>query len=168
MILLGEEQKIEFILESLKHTQNMISFADTKSNITLAIQSFLISIVLGTSFLLDSLENIQEISNCNISYFFYAIVICFIISSLIGIILSLFVYKARSSIYGIKNGLFYFEHIALYPKFDDYFDEINSLNDKIIFKELTQSVYYLSNIAKKKMKYVNLSIIFVTIQPPYK
>ena len=159
----NQEQKIEFISESFRHTQNIISFADTKSNISLTIHSLLISIVLGTSFSLNSLENIHKINDGKTLYYFYFIIVFFILSSIIGIILSIFVYKARSSIYKTEKGLFYFEHIAKFTNSDDYFSEINSITDETILKEITQSVYHLSNIAMKKMRYVNFSIYFLIL-----
>lgn len=160
---LNIEKKIEFILEAYRTAQNMISVADTKANISLSIQSLLISIGLGTSLLSNTFENIQKLNN-NVSYFFYLIVGIFIGSSIVGIFLSIHVCRARSPVEESeqkRNGLLYFEHIAKFATSNDYFIEINNMDEDSMLKEFTQQVYNLSHITKEKMKFVNLSINFL-------
>lgn len=157
------EKKIEFISEAYRTNQSMISFADTKANISLSVQSLLISIGLSTSILSNAFEHVQKLNN-NLSYVFYFIVVVLIISSIIGIILSMHVCKARPPIEEAeqkRKGLLYFEHIIKFPTSTNYFDEINNIDENGILREFTQQVYNLSHIVKEKMKYVNLSINFL-------
>ncbi len=113
-------KKIEFVSHAYRNTQDMISFADTKANISLSIQSLLISIGLGTSILANTFEHVQKLDNNNISGIFYFIVVAFIISSIVGVILSIFVYKARPPLDETeqkRKGLLYFGHIAQFTTF---------------------------------------------------
>ena len=158
------EKKIEFVSLAYRNTQDMISFADTKANISLSIQSLLISIGLGTSILANTFELVQKLNNTNISNVFYFIVIVFIISSIVGVVLSIFVYKARSPLDKTeqkRKGLLYFGHIAQFTTFKDYFSEVDSIDEDGMLEEFTRQVYQLSLIANKKMKYVNMSIYFL-------
>lgn len=142
----------------------MISFADTKANISLSIQSLLITIGLGTSLLANTFEHVQKIDRNDISYIFYFIVIGFIISSIVGIILSILVYKARPPLEKTeqkRKGLLYFGHIAQFPTSNDYFSKVNGIDGDGMLREFTQQVYILSHIAETKMKYVNMSIYFL-------
>lgn len=158
-------KKIEFVSQAYRNTQDMISFADTKANISLSIQSLLISIGLGTSILANTFEHVQKLDNNNIScVFFYFIVVAFIISSIVGVILSIFVYKARPPLDETeqkRKGLLYFGHIAQFATFKDYFSEVDSIDEDGMLEEFAQQVYQLSLIANKKMKYVNMSIYFL-------
>lgn len=159
------EKKIEFISEAYRTNQNMISVADTKANISLSVQSLLISIGLGTSILSNAFEQVQKLNN-NLPYVFYFIVVVFIISSIVGIILSMHVYRARPPVEETeqkRKGLLYFEHIRKFPTSNDYFNEINNTDENGVLREFTQQVYNLSHIVKEKMKYVNLSIDFLML-----
>lgn len=157
------EKKNNFILQTFLNNQNMISLADTKANISISIQSFLISIGLGTSLLTNTFTNIQKLDYFLI-FLFYWIVISFIISSIIGIIISIRVYEARSpseKTERYRTGLFYFGHITEFTNSQDYFLRVNNLNEVEILKDLTKQVYHLSFIVKKKMEYVNKSVYFL-------
>lgn len=163
VIFLPIEERIGFMLEVLKNNQNIISFADTKSNISLTIQSLLISIGLGVPLSSNVLGNVQKINGGAIPYFFYTLSTLFIISSFVGILFSIFAYKARSSKPRTEKGLFYFGHIVQFTNVGDYLSEINNINDDSILNEFTQSAYELSHIAKKKLGYVNNSICFLIL-----
>lgn len=159
------EKKVELILQAYKNTQNMISFADTKANISLSVQSLLISIGLGASILADSFSIINKLDNY-ISAIFYVIVTCFIFTSIIGVTLSILTYKARppeDRKEKDRDGLLYFGHISQYPNFEDYYSKITTIDDEKFLKEFAQQVYHLSHIAKKKMDYVNISICFLLV-----
>lgn len=158
------EKKIEFVSEASRNIQNLISLADTKANTSLSIQSLLISVGLGTSLLSNTFEHAQKLNN-NLSYVFYFIVAGFIISSILGIILSINVYRARLLEQSKQNskGILYFGQIVKFHTFNDYFTEINNTGKGRILRELTLQVYTLSHIADKKMKSVNLSINFLML-----
>ena len=70
--------KIDFIKYVHSHIQDQIKFADTKANISLSIQSLLISIGLSTSILTNTFEHIQIIDNNNMSCVYYIIILAFI------------------------------------------------------------------------------------------
>ena len=160
------EKKIEFVLEAYRNTHNMIAFADTKANTSLSIQSLLISIGLGTSLLSNTFNSVHKLNDRNLANLFYFIVFCLIISSLIGIILSIRVYKSRLPLdenEQKRNGLLYFGHISQHTTHDDFFKNLNNLDEEKILNEFSHQVYHLSHIAKKKMKSVNQSIYFLIL-----
>jgi len=144
----------------------MISFADTKANISLTVQSILISIGLGTSLLAKTFEHVKELNSTCITLIFYSILNLFILTSVVGIIQSILVYKARGPLDETeqkRKGLLYFGHIARHKKFSDYFLKINDLGEEVMLEEYARQTYYLSSIAKRKMKFVNRSIFFLMI-----
>lgn len=160
---LNIEKKIEFVSEASRNIQNLISLADTKANISLSIQSLLITVGLGTSLLSNTFENAQKLNN-NLSYVFYFIVVSFIISSILGIISSINVYRARMRLEKSEKkskGILYFGQIVKFHTFNDYFTEIKNTDEEGILRELTLQVYNLSHITDEKMKYVNRSIKFL-------
>ena len=158
------DTKIGVMKYILSHIQDQIRFADSKANISLSIQSLLISIGLGTSILANTFEHVQKLDNNYIICFFYFIVGTFIISYIVGVILSIFVYKARPPLDKTeqkRKGLLYFGHIAQFTTFEDFFSEVDCIDENRILEEFTRQVYQLSLIANKKMKYVNMSIYFL-------
>ncbi len=164
--LVTSDTKIDFIKYIHSHVQDQIRFADTKANISLSIQSLLISIGLGTSLLANTFEHVQKLVNNNLSCAFYVMVAVFIISSIVGVILSILVYKARSPLDETeqkRKGLLYFGHIAQFPTFNDYFSEVDGIDEDGMLGEFTHQVYHLSHIANKKMEYVNMSIYFLIL-----
>lgn len=48
---MDNKKKIEFVSQSYRNTQDMISLADAKAYISFSIQALLVGIVLGASFL---------------------------------------------------------------------------------------------------------------------
>lgn len=165
-MFLDIEKKIEFVLEAYRNTHNMIAFADTKANTSLSIQSLLISIGLGTSLLSNTFNNVQKLNDQNLSNLFYSIVFCLIISSLIGIILSIRVYKSRLPLdrkEQERKGLLYFGHISQHSTYEDFFSALNNIDEEKILNEFCHQVYHLSHIAKKKMNSVNQSIYFLVL-----
>ena len=165
-MFLDIEKKIEFILEAYRNTHNMIAFADTKASISLSIQSLLISIGLGTSLLSNTFNNVQKINDGAISCFFYSIVVLLVVSSILGIIQSVCVYRARSPLdkkEQNRKGLLYFGHIAKFQTFEDFYSNVYDIDDEGVLNEFSHQVYHLSLIAKKKMESVNRSIYFLII-----
>ena len=104
------EDKIEFVSKIYQNIQNMIILADSKANTVLTIQSFLISITIGTSIVVDVFQKINVV-DANIKNSFYFALFFLIICSLIGIGFSILVFKARGCSDEIENnrkGLIYF------------------------------------------------------------
>ncbi|WP_424359849.1 Pycsar system effector family protein [Methanocella sp. MCL-LM] len=159
------KEKIEFAKLTFQNVQDMISFADGKANITLTLQTVFLGIGLGASLLTDKTESLKNFDNAIVITYFI-LTILFIATSLIGIILSINVYRARPPVvYSEFNrlGLIYFGHIVKFVKPDDYFIKINSMDDEVALKELTQQVYTLSYIAQMKMDFVNKAIFLLII-----
>lgn len=147
-----------------ENVQNMISFADTKANMTLSIQGLLVGIALGTSVLAKAFEKVQSHYNSNVATVFYLLVVGFAVSSICGIILSILVYRARLTPGHSgqqETGLLFFGHVVQFPTFDEYLSEIGNIDENRTLKEITEQVYELSHIAEKKMVYVNTSICFL-------
>lgn len=161
-----DNEKIEFVSNVYNVIQDMISLADNKANILLSIQSLLVSIGLGTSILSKTFESVKDIDNIVLYRFFYIIVISLTISSIMGIALTLFVFRARSNSKDSKKkskGLLYFGHIANLQNPDDYYNKINNISESEILKEYSYQIYNVSKIANKKMKYLNRSIYFLIL-----
>lgn len=143
---------------------DMISLADSKANMSISIQSLLITIGLGSSLLADTFEKLQELDNSKIPCIFYLLVGVLIISSCLGIILAVHVYKARTHLKNTnkkRKSLLYFGHIVQFPSLDDYRSKIRNIDEKGILNEYIRQVYILSDIANEKMKYVNKSSYFL-------
>ncbi len=156
------EQKIGFISTIFENVHNMISFADAKANISLSIQSILISIGLGTTVLTDAFDKVKKYGDIKLEYIFYLIVILFIIVSFCGIISAILVYISRVKSKQ-KRGLVFFGHIIKYPTADKYIKEISNIDENRVVEEYGRQIFILSYIANKKMKYVNWSIFFLVI-----
>ena len=152
-----EENKIEFIRYVHSNAQNMISLADSKANITLTIQSLLLGIGLGSTIL-------SELSNQNRSFYF--LFIAFITISIIGIVLSILVYKARSPLSKSekkRKGLIYTGHIMKFPNSEAYYREIKELSSENMIKEYSKQAYHISKIISRKTNYLKYTIILLQI-----
>lgn len=161
---LSVERKIEFVSQAYRNTQDMISLADSKASITLTVQSLLISIGLGSSIFTNAFGRVQNLNDDGLFYLFYVLIGGFVLSSTGGIVISMWVYKARlNPTQGEKSkkGLLYFGHVAQFPTSGDYRSGIDTLDDNRILDELSQQVYNLSHIAVKKMRLVNASVYFL-------
>lgn len=160
------KNKIEFLSEIYRNSQNMTSFADSKANMSLSIQSLLISIGLGASLIANTFKTLNDLGDENLSFLFYLLVTGFIITSIVGIFLSMNVYIARSPLESYeqkRNGLMYYGHISRYNTYNEYYLKIKDIDEDRILKEYTQQVFSISKIAKKKMSFVNKSIYFLII-----
>ena len=160
------EKRIGFISQAYMNVQNIISFADTKANISLSIQSLLISIGLGSSILANTFDKVKRLNDPSIIYVYYTITVIFIFLSIVGVIASILVYLARSPLNKNekkRKGLLYFEHIAHFPTANEYLSEIVKIDEDAMIKEFSYQVYHLSHIAKKKMRYVNISIYLLMV-----
>lgn len=162
-------KKIEFITKVYENLQNLIALADNKANISLTIQTFLLSIVLGSSYLTGIFGTIKEINDFNSNLYLLFLGV-YVLSSSIGIGLSITVTKARfpsNKDEKTRKGLLYFVHIAKYKNFEEYYEVLNKLDEASWFKEYCLQVYAISHIVCSKMKYINLSKLFLIINLIY-
>ncbi|MFX1250867.1 MAG: Pycsar system effector family protein [Promethearchaeota archaeon] len=158
---LDEKDRIDFISKVYNDIQNIITFADSKANMTITIQSLLISFGLGFPVLMGTIPSLAKSNEIILNFIFFGIIGLFIACALSGVILSIMVYKARTPNIKPKktqNGFLFFGHIAQYPSPEDYFAKIKSINEQEVLEEFSQQVYILSHIAKRKMQNVSWSI----------
>ena len=107
------EKKNEILSKAYTDSQAMISLADSKANISLTIQSLLITLTLGFSLLSNIFEKIGLlIENENsLGYFYIIIMVFFVGLSITGIITTIFVFKPREAEEQSernRKGFFYF------------------------------------------------------------
>jgi len=157
-------KKIEFVSNTYKMIQNIIVLADNKAKISLSIQSLLVSIGLSTSILSKAFEKIENIDDPCLCWLFYGTVIFLIFFSLLGIILTIFAYKARGEkILEKAEGLLYFGDIIKLPTAKEYYAKISEIDENTLLKEYAHQIYAISKIADVKMKYINLSIYLLLV-----
>ena len=162
------EKKNEILSKAYTDSQAMISLADSKANISLTIQSLLITLTLGFSLLSNIFEKVGFlIENKNpVVYFYIIIMIIFVGLSVIGIITTILVFKPREAEEQVereREGFFYFGHVSNYKSSEEYYSRIKELDEKQLMEEYSKQIYQLSFIAKKKFKFVNWSILFLII-----
>lgn len=154
------KENIEFVSNIFQNIQDMIVLADSKANTVLTIQSFLVSLTIGTSVVIDVFQKIKNVDGL-ISWIFYILLICLIICSLIGIGFSIFVFKARGCTDEKENsrkGMIYFGHVTNYKDSMEYLDHIRELNNEKILEEYTSQIFQIACIAKEKMFFVNRAV----------
>lgn len=90
------ELKENVVIKAYDNAQEMIKFADSKANLSITIQSILVTIGLGTSLITDSFNKLWTF-NRYLFWSYFTFVLVFVIISMFGIIFSILVYKARFS-----------------------------------------------------------------------
>jgi len=155
-----EEFKEQAILKAFENSQNMIVLADSKANLSITIQSLLITIGLGSSLLANIFGKLWDY---NKTYFwlYFAFILIFTITSMTGIVFSILVYKARfpkEKAERIRKGFLYHEHIAEHDTADEYYNEVTHKKRSEILEDFAKQTYSVAKIASEKMKYINYSI----------
>jgi hypothetical protein len=163
---LNIEKKNEILSKAYKDSQSMISLADSKANISLTIQSLLITLALGFSLLSNTFEriNLLILSNYPFVVFYIIVLIVLIGLSVSGIITTIFVFKPRESKEASereRRGHFYFGHVSKYASSNEYYSKIKELSEDDLLEEYSRQIYQLSLIAKDKFKFVRFSIYFL-------
>ena len=153
----------EILSKAYSDTQNLISLADSKANISLTIHSLLITLTLGFSLLSNTFQKlIILVESClSLVIFYISILVLFIIFSVIGIITTILIFKPREATEQIeknRKGLFYFKHVLKYNSSNEYYQKIKELNEEDLIEEYSKQIFQLSYIARKKFKFVNYSI----------
>lgn len=160
------KKKIEILSKAYTDTQNIISLADSKANISLTINSLLITITLGFSLLSNIFHKLHILAENNLSLviFYIIILVFYVLFSVIGIITTILIFKPREAVEQTeknRKGLFYFKHVLKYNTSKNYYQKINNLNEEELMEEYSKQIFQLSSIANIKFKYVNYSIIFL-------
>ncbi len=152
----------EFQHQVFLNIQDMIKFADTKSSLSLATVSILVSITLGSSLLSNIVEKLILLNN-NIIILYILIIVVFIILASLTISYSIAVLWARAGEANAHNGIVYYGHIAEFKSLEDYEKKVSELESKDFVREYLKQNFIISKIANKKMEYVNNSIIFLSV-----
>ena len=158
------EKRIDLLNSNLNQLQEMIKLADTKVNISLTLQTFIAGYVLTSTMMSKVFENLKQIPATFMVYVFYAAYVLFLITSLIGIVKCLMVYKARlpkDKNKEDKIGFLFFEHIKIHDSAEAYIERLNSMGENDWAEELANQVYNVSRIVSRKMKLVNHTIVFL-------
>jgi len=160
------EKKNDILSKAYSDSQGMVSLADSKANISLTIHSLLITIGLGFSLLSDVFEKagVLFLGYQVFIVFYIVITVILIISSILGIICAIFVFKpreAREESERERSGLFYFKHVLKYKDSDEYLLKIKALDEDDLMEEYSRQIYQISFIAKEKFKFVNYTIYFL-------
>lgn len=153
--------KLIFVAELSKNLKNTIHLADTKANLVLTIQTFLISTILATTILADIFKNLNAQPHF-IKYGFLFVLVSFLIVSIIGLMLSIYVFMPRKSTLGHntdKLSITFYEQIKSFSSSLDYYKAINALSEQQLVEELSTENYNLSFIITKKMHYTRKSIL---------
>ena len=157
------ELKKEVIIKAYDNAQEMIRFADTKANLSITIQSILVTIGLGTSLISDSFNTLWNF-NKNLFWSYFSFVLIFAIVSMLGIVFSILVYIARFSPEKgeeSRKGILYHRHIASYKKSEDFKKAIEDLKEENLIEDYIIQTFNVAEIANEKMKFVNTSIWFL-------
>lgn len=162
-----EKDKIELLTKVFDNQQTLISNADGKANISLTIQTFIITTVLGASILIDTFNNIVNFCCClKVLYFF--LFISFLITSILGLTFCILVFKPRppqEEKEAKRKGITYFGHIRKFKNSNEYLDTINDTKADDVIKEFAFQNYTLAVILDHKMKFVKHSttMLFINI-----
>ena len=161
-------KKLEIISKAYFSSQDIIRLADSKANISLSIQSLLIGIGLSVSILSDAFNKLPDllIYNSVLFYFYLSITLCFILTSLCGILLTIQTYKSRGpkeESEKKREGLLYFDHIIQFKNSIEYFNKVSESAEGDLLKDYALQIYQLSHIAHQKMKFIKYSGQFLIL-----
>lgn len=163
----NEKEKIELLIKVFDNQQNLISNTDSKSNISIGLQTFLLTTIMGTSVISKTLNTVLQQHWILITVYFILLT-SFLITSIIGLTLSINVFSPRppQEAKEIKRlGISYFGHISRYKDSQSYLETIKELEFSDIIKEFSFQNYTLAIILEKKMKLIKQStnLLFINI-----
>lgn len=163
MGLKEDDFKENAILKAFENSQNMIVLADSKANLSITIQSLIITIGLGSSLLANIFGKLWDFNKI-IFWFYFVFILIFTITSMTGVIFSILVYKARfpkDKAERIRKGFLYHKHIAEHDTSDEYYNNVISKKREDILEDFAKQAYSVAVIASRKMEFVNYSIWFL-------
>ena len=161
----NEKDKTELLTKVFDNQQILISNADGKANIALSIQTFITTTVLGAAIIVDTFSKVAHFSCC-IKLTYYFLFAAFLISSIIGLTLCIYVFRPRppqEEKEVKRKGITYFGHIKKFKNSNEYLDEINDTKSKDVINEFAFQNYTLAFILDHKMKFVKSSTTFLFI-----
>lgn len=162
---MNDKERLEILTKVYDNQQSLISNTDNKANISLGVQLFLMTTVFGASIIVDTSGISQKLS-CLVGALYYFLFTSFVISSIIGLTLCIFVFRPRppqEKSEQQRQGITYFGHIRRFKNSQEYLGAINELDQGDLVKEVAFQNYSLALILDHKMKYVGGSTIFLLI-----
>jgi hypothetical protein len=161
----NENEKIDLLIKVYENQQSLISNTDTKSNISIGLQTFVLTTILGASLLGKTLSSVLAYHWLLILIYF-VLLISFLSISIIGLTFCVYVFSPRppQEKKEIKRlGITYFGHISRYKDSEEYHDAIKRLEPSEIIREFSHQNYSLALILNQKMKYLKRSSRFLFI-----
>jgi hypothetical protein len=163
----NEKEKIELLLKVFDNQQTLISNTDTKSNITIGLQTFVLTTILGASIISNTLNNVLQHSWI-IKIAYLLVLITFLFTSILGLTYCILVFRPRppqEKKETKRSGISYFGHISRYKDSESYLDTIREIDLSDIIKEFAFQNYTLAIILDQKMKYIKRSanLLFINI-----
>jgi hypothetical protein len=153
--------QIDFAKDVFTNCKEFISIADSKANLTLTIQTILISVGLAAPLVYSSYGAFDNLED-KAMYFFYGLFMIFIISISVGIFTSIMVYRARveplSKTENYSGNIFY-KGVIESQSSNNYLKRVRTLSSEQILEEYSRQSYIISEIIDVKMKWVNRSTI---------
>jgi hypothetical protein len=159
--------KIDILIKVFENQQTLISNADGKANISLGIQTFLMTTVFGASMIVNTFNSIANL-NCIVIIAYYILFGLFLISSIVGLSFCILVFTPRppQEIKEVnRKGITYFGHISKFKNSDEYLETIKNTEANALLDEFAFQNYSLAIILTHKMGYVRKSttLLFINI-----
>jgi hypothetical protein len=163
--MMNDEERLKILTKVYDNQQSLISNADKKANISLGVQLFLMTTVFGASVIVNAPGMAQSLS-CLVGALYYLLFASFLMSSIIGLTLCIFVFRPRppqEKSEQQRQGITFFGHIRQFKNSKEYLDAINESDKGDLVKEFAFQNYSLALILHHKMKYVGASTIILFI-----
>jgi hypothetical protein len=163
----NDKERIELLIKVFENLQSLISNTDTKSNISIGLQTFVLTTVLGATILGKTLGTIL-LHHWLLILIYFVLLIAFLSVSILGLAFCIFVYSPRPPQEKKeinRLGVTYFGHISRYKDSDSYLDTIKGIELSDIIKEFSFQNYTLALILNQKMKCIkrSTSLLFISI-----
>lgn len=155
-----EENRISLMQKVFENQQALIMGADNKASISLSIQTFVVSTVLGATLINKSFE--VQASVCqSLKLLFPFVFVLFVATAVAGLITSVNVFRPRlpqEKTEKNRQGVTYYGHIASCLNSTEYYNRIMDLNEIGLTQEFAFQNFTLARILKRKMRFVRISL----------
>lgn len=162
---MDKKEKIELLIKIFENQQTLIANADSKANISLSVQTFIATTVLGATVIVGTFDIIEGLAKSQ-QLIYYLLFTLFIICSIVGLISCILVFNPRppqEEKETNRKGITYFGHIADYKNSTNYLAALKNIQEDQIISEFSFQNYSLAHILCHKMKYVKRSTTFFLI-----
>lgn len=153
-------EKKDFALESFKNIQELIRFIDQKAGAVLVIAGLIFSAFI------EFAKNLEFIS-FNDANFLGIISFLFGLLSIINLIIVIWISifkilkpRLAKNYSANEHSLYYFEHLSKLGK-ENTLKEFENLNDESMLKHIIEQQFEVSQIMKKKTKYLGKSFNYL-------